>query len=279
MQVNLLKHLELALKRVGREPPFRMFAKELLRVLPVSARTKSEWDAAARPAYLHGVLSAAELATAQGVPEIAVIEFGVAGGSGLLLLQEYAGMVEAETGVKIHVYGFDSGSGLPATTGDYRDHPDQWKPGDYPMDEARLRAKLAARTHLIIGNIADTVAQFAQAANFPPLGFIAIDVDLYSSARDALKILTLPGRRLMQVPIYMDDTDFIFSHRFAGELLAIDEFNSENKAVKIDQWHGIANRRAFPENSWLRKMYVAHDLVAISGTVLKRAAGQLPLHA
>ncbi len=53
-----------------------------------------------------------------------------------------------------------------------------------------------------------------------------MDVDLYSSTMDALKVLTLPGsRRLHRTFIYMDDVELIFCHKFAGELLAIDDFN------------------------------------------------------
>jgi hypothetical protein len=88
---------------------------------------------------------------------------------------------------------------------------------------------------------------------------------LYSSTRAALQILTIPGKQmLLRVPIYFDDVAELHSHRFAGELLAIAEFNAVNDTVKIDQWRGITEGRAFPENGWLKRMYLAHDLKAIS---------------
>ena len=97
----------------------------------VSARTRALWDLSKRPAYLVGVLAAAEQALAQGVSAISVIEFGVAGGEGLIALQNEAAAVESETGVEIKVYGFDMGPhGLPRFIGDYRDHPDAWQAGD-----------------------------------------------------------------------------------------------------------------------------------------------------
>ena len=68
----------------------------------------------------------------------------------------------------------------------------------------------------------------------------------------------------MHLPMYFDDVKRIFNHRFAGELLAIDEFNAINENVKIDRWRGITEGRAFPESDWLERMYVAHDLEAIS---------------
>jgi hypothetical protein len=256
-----------SLFRAAKEPPFRLLAKQILRVWPTSIRLKSEWDAIGRPNYLAGVLAGADQAGREGISEISVIEFGVAGGQGLVALQEIASAVEKETKVGISVYGFDTGHGLPELTGDQRDHPDRWLAGDYKMDEQALRARLTKDTTLVLGEVKDTVAHFVSKVQHSPLGFIAIDVDLYSSTRDALQVLSLPGKRtLLHVPMYFDDVKRIFNHRFAGELLAIDEFNATNENVKIDRWRGITDGRAFPESDWLNRMYVAHDLEAISRT-------------
>jgi hypothetical protein len=46
------------------------------------------------------------------VSEISVFEFGVAGGNGLVALQNYAEIIEQQTGVKMRVFGFDTGHGL-----------------------------------------------------------------------------------------------------------------------------------------------------------------------
>src|SRR5262249_52994541 len=109
----------------------------------------------------------------------------------------------------------------------------------------------------------------------PPVGFFAFDLDLYSSTAQALRILSLPGRRTLDhVALYFDDTEHSISHRFAGELLASDEFNRDNDEVKIDGWRGLRGDRPFPEAGYLRKMYMAHDLRAISARVLDRG----PLH-
>ena len=251
--------------KILKEPPLRLLVKGLYGVLPVSTSTRALWDISPRPNYLSGVLLAARQARDQGVPAISVIEFGVAGGNGLVAMQSEAEAVERETGVQIKVFGFDNGpGGLPEFIGDHRDHPDAWHPGDYPMDEAKLRARLAPRTTLILGNVRDTVPAFVRDGNAPPVGFISIDVDLYSSTMQALQILTLPGRKLlMRTFIYFDDVELPISHRFAGELLAIDEFNDANSTIKIDQLRGFNINRPFPEKSYLRMMYVAHDLEAI----------------
>src|SRR5262249_14914275 len=145
--------------RIAEEPPFRLLTYFLVKRFSASIRSKDRWAAVERPQYLAGVLAAADLARASAVPEISVIEVGVAGGSGLVALQSYAQLVEAETGVRIRVFGFDTGEGLPELCGDYRDHPDQWRASDYRMDVEKLRARLNGSTTLVLGNIRDTVPQ------------------------------------------------------------------------------------------------------------------------
>jgi hypothetical protein len=91
------------LSKLIREPPFRLFFKALYGVLPVSIETRALWDISPRPypQYLNGVLLAAQQANRQKVDEISVVEFGVAGGNGLIALQEEAAEVERATGVHI----------------------------------------------------------------------------------------------------------------------------------------------------------------------------------
>jgi hypothetical protein len=272
------KKLEL-ITRLLMEPPFRILTRALLKQVRVSVKTRALWGLSIRPAYLLGVLTAAEQALKQKVPEISVIEFGVAGGDGLVILQREAEAVEREIGVGIKAYGFDLGSqGLPTFIGDYRDHPDWWKPGDFPMDEPTLRARLTNRTTLVLGNVRDTIHGFFEKFQPPPIGFVSFDLDLYSSTRDALQIFTLPEKRMLwHVPLYFDNIEFLFNHRFAGELLAIREFNEKNSHVKIDRWYGIRAGRPFPETPFLEKLYVAHDLEAMSKVVLERDSVTLPL--
>ena len=66
-----------------------------------------------RPHYAYGVFSAAQLAKSLGLPGISVVEFGVAGGRGLRALEKISALVEQDTGVRINVVGFDSGTGMP----------------------------------------------------------------------------------------------------------------------------------------------------------------------
>ena len=268
-----------AMARLAKEPPFRIFARALLKGLPVSVRTRALWELSLRPAYLAGVLAAADQARRQGLDQISVIEFGVAAGNGLVALQTDAEAIEAEIGVRVKVYGFDMGAGgLPAFAGDHRDHPDWWRPGDFPMNEATLRTRLTDRTTLILGDVKDTVPEFFQRCHPPPIGFVSFDLDLYSSTRDALRIFALPDRTMLwHVPLYFDDIDFLCNHKFAGELFAIDEFNAQTCDIKIDRWYGVKEGRPFPERGFLDKLYVAHDLKAVSAVALNREIREIPL--
>jgi hypothetical protein len=40
---------------------------------------------------------------------------------------------------------------------DYRDHPEQWQQGDFPMDIDKLRRALPAYSETFIGDVADAV--------------------------------------------------------------------------------------------------------------------------
>lgn len=279
--MRLWNTVRTATSRLASEPPFRILARALLRHLPVSIETRARWELSPRPEYLVGLVAGAQQARRQGISEISAVEFGVAGGAGLIALQEEGERVARELRVAVRVYGFDMGAaGLPSFIGDHRDHPDLWRPGDYPMDVAGLTPRLGPRTSLVLGPVERTVPLFAAEHHPPPLGFVAFDLDLYSSTRDALRLLTDPAvPRLWHVPLYFDDIQPFAGHRYAGELLAIDEFNAGDGGVRIDRWHGLSHDRPFPERGFLERMYVAHDLTALGQVRLARPAAHLPLSA
>jgi hypothetical protein len=81
------------------------------------------------------------LAKRLGHSKISVIEFGVAGGNGLVNLEMHVSEIEKLLNVEIDIFGFDTGGGLPPPK-DYRDLPYYWKPGYFAMDEEKLRKKL-----------------------------------------------------------------------------------------------------------------------------------------
>ena len=99
------------------------------------------WDAVPRPHFAYGMYHGADQARALGLDAISVLEFGVAGGNGLVAMEELAGQITAELGVRIEIYGFDTGAGMPAPQ-DYRDMAYVWQPGAFEMDVPALEARL-----------------------------------------------------------------------------------------------------------------------------------------
>ena len=86
-----------------------------------------------RPHYAYGIHRAIDAADRLGFKEVTVIEFGVAGGNGLLALERHAEYLGKKRNFKVNVVGFDSGTGLPSSL-DYRDQPYRWSGGFYGMD-------------------------------------------------------------------------------------------------------------------------------------------------
>jgi hypothetical protein len=261
-----------ALSRLAYEQPFRILAWAWLRLTASDPEIRARWGISPRPEYLFGLYHAALQAKLENARSFSAVEFGVAGGRGLVAMQNEAAAVEAALGIEIKVFGFDSGGGLPNFIGDYRDHPDEWKPGDFPMDVPALKSKLdARRTELILGDVAATVPEFVERTDVPPIGFVSYDLDLYSSTRDALVLLNHTKRRtLFRVLLYFDDIVSIFNHQWAGEFLAIDEFNAHSADFKIDRWHGVKHDKPFPERKYWDKLFVGHDLARISAFSVAR---------
>src|SRR3954451_22788552 len=106
-----------------------------------SYRTKIAWDLVIRQQYAYGILRAADLAREQGRDAVTVVEVGVASGAGVMNMALIAENVSRLTGVSITVHGFDTGTGMPAPV-DYRDHPDLYAEGDFPMDFGALQTIL-----------------------------------------------------------------------------------------------------------------------------------------
>jgi hypothetical protein len=254
--------------RLASEPPFRLLTRWFVQRFCEKVETRARWGVDPYPYYQYGILTGANSAKRDGRPAITVIEFGVASGGGLLAMERHARAIEHTTSVKIAVIGFDSGAGLP-TFCDHRDHPDLWKPGDYRFDISAVEKQIdQRRTRIIVGDVRETVPAFLQSGDFAPIGFVSFDLDIYSSTIAALQILGAEARRVLrQTPLYFDDIDFINNHRWAGELLAIREFNNTYENVKIDKWYGIRIGKPFPEAHYWNKMMVAHDLSAISSYV------------
>ncbi len=224
-------------------------------------RAKIAFDLLVRRQHAYGLLKAADDARARGLRRVTVVELGVASGTGLLNLCELSARIGEETGVEFRVAGFDSGEGMPQPT-DYRDHPEIYKEGWFPMNRAALERSLPANAELHLGPVAETIPSFVETLGpAAPLGFATVDVDLYSSSRDALRLFDgRPEAYLPCLPVYVDDLALSTHTRFAGELLAIREFNEAHELRKLDWDWNLANSRVFKRAEWLTHMFKLHVL-------------------
>jgi len=94
-----------------------------------------------------------------------------------------------------------------------------------------------------------------------PLGFISIDVDLYTATVAALRCLTNdPNKYNPAISMYFDDVGFFFANDWAGELAAISEFNSEHEFRKIGPDRSLPGLHPTKMESWYPSMYVCHIL-------------------
>jgi hypothetical protein len=187
--------------------------------------------------YIWGVLQGAALGKVLGLERISVIEFGVAGGEGLLAMEKTAERVEEMVGIGIDVYGFDAETGLPKPE-DYRDIPNEFLEGQFPMDKKELEKRLR-RAQLKLGPVKETVPTFMESKP-APVAFVSIDLDLYSSTRDALELFGAEDPLLLpRVLCYFDDIlGFTYSD-YNGERLAISEFNAAHSMRKLSPLYGL----------------------------------------
>lgn len=223
-----------------------------------STRQKIEYDLIPRNAYSFCILKAADLAKESGADRVAILEFGVAAGAGLLNMCYIADKVTKETGIGFEIIGFDSGVGMPPPR-DYRDHPEKYFTGDYPVtDKDALVRSLPPNARIYFGPLTETL-KAAEAEITSPLGFISIDVDYYWSTLEALQILNwAPERYLPWVPMYFDDVQDLEDTPFAGELAALHDFNQQGVMRKVSPMNFLAKRRIFKHAIWHDQVYFAH---------------------
>jgi hypothetical protein len=238
-----------------------------------------------RPQYAWGAVFAAAQARALGHKQVALLELGVAGGTGLVALETIAMEVATKTGVRLAVYGFDTGRGLPAVT-DPHDLPHLYAGGDYIMDVEKLKVRLRPETQLVLGDVAETIAAFLDQPH-PPVGFISFDLDLYTSTRDAMQILRGPiplAHCLPRVVCYMDDIMALTQADINGERLAIREYNEAHYPCRaISPVYGLRYHLGWPHSrtQWPDMMFWASFLDHPDHGVCDRLAdgAQAPLRA
>ena len=212
-----------------------------------------------RPHYGYCVWQGALLAKKLGYGRISVLEFGVAGGRGLMNLEYHAEEVSRALAIEIDIYGFDTGQGLPAPV-DYRDLPYHWKEGFFSMDAEKLRGRLK-RAKLVVGDIRETAQSFCADYDPAPVAAIMHDFDYYSSTARALEMFDAPEKYFLpRVFCYFDDTigsETELYNDYTGERLAINEFNLAHDTKKIAAPYHLLARRI--RETWHSQIFIYHD--------------------
>ena len=226
-------------------------SKRIMEILDSIPQTPMPWDEAAvqlhqlrldvlrigRPQYLYGLLCAARTAQAIGEKCFTAIEFGVAGGRGLIAMERYAEIIEKKQNIQVQIVGFDASSGLPSSTNPL-DCPFAFRGGEFPMDEEKLRSRIK-RAELRLGDVAQTVQDFIK-GSFAPIGFVSNDLDLYTSTRDSFALFHAKSQCLLpRIAMYFDDLIGYPYTTINGEWAAIKEFNAISPHRQIGQIYGL----------------------------------------
>jgi hypothetical protein len=226
-----------------------------------SFRSKVEWDLVNRNHYAYGLLNAADQALEAGLKSFTAVEFGVAAGEGLINMCSISARLEKATGVRVNIVGFDSGTRMPPPK-DYRDHPEEFQAGDFPMNQDKLRSHLPPNCQVIVGPVRETVRDLLKnsVTETSPLGFVAFDLDYYSSTKEAMALLedTNPAKYLFLPVLYFGDVVLPNYNNWAGELLAINGFNAEHQLIKIEQYRFLRSRRMLKNARWIDQIYLLH---------------------
>ena len=199
-----------------------------------------------RPHYETVLYESCKVAKKLGHDDLCVLELGVADGNGILSLIKYKRIIENELNVKIKVYGFDLGTGLPEIK-KKEDLPFFWKQGDYKSGGFEKLNNIND-VKIYQGDIKNTILDFAN-SNTSKIGCIFFDLDLYSSTESFLSnINNLEKYLLPRTLCYFDDL-YVADNcvdNTNGELLAIAEFNKQNSNFQLGKPIDHLNDFKFP---------------------------------
>lgn len=202
-----------------------------------------------RPYYGYCIFKAAKEAIMLGYNKISIIEFGVAGGNGLVNIEYHCKKFKetVNSNFEFEIYGFDLEIGLPEPK-DYRDIPHSWSAGWHKMDRKKLEEKLD-NAKLIIGDVAETTKTFFEQNKPAPIGVIFFDVDYYSSTMNCFNILDTEDNNLLpRIYCFFDDLHTI---EYVAGRAAINDFNTNNKMRKFAK---------APEKRRIQNIYLSYGL-------------------
>jgi len=252
---------DLLLRILSYPQPFRVaLARKIVRRFSLfSYQDRLAICAIERPHYGHCIFQAAQLAARLNYPRISVIEFGCGGGNGLINAEMHISEIAKIFPVEIELYGFDTGEGLPCGK-DYRDFLHYFKSGLYNMNSSDLKTRLT-KAKLVLGDVKDTCKTFFAQYDPAPIGCVFHDLDFYSSTSEALTLFEADSAHFLpRIFMYFDDikgTNTWLVSEFAGQALAIEEFNKKHSFKKIS-----ANRcmpYMYPDQWWADEIYIYHD--------------------
>ena len=208
--------------------------------------------------YGYCIWHSALLAKKLGFNEMSVLEFGVAGGNGLVAIAEETKKIQKELGIRIQIWGFDLKTGLPAPS-DYKDLPYWFKQGLFTMNEEALRKKVP-QANLVLGDVKDTCSDFGEKHHPPVIGCIFFDLDLYKSTKNSFEIFNNQQWCLPRVFCYFDDiigTENVLYNEYTGVLLSIKEYNEEQSTRKLAKNQHLIIKE--PQVPWHWQIYIHHD--------------------
>ena len=104
------------------------------------------------------------------------------------------------------------------------------------MNRERLQRALPPNAQLVLGDMQETVpAWLAGRDGSTPIGFVSLDVDYYSSSKDALEVFAgAPELYLPRTVVFLDDIEHPSHNSACGELLAVREFNDVQQVRRIE---------------------------------------------
>jgi len=225
--------------------------------IPYEIRLNHDW--VGRPWYGYCVFHAAKMAKRLGYKSISILEFGVAGGNGLVNIEKHIKQIKKIFDIEFEVYGFDMGTGLPKPSNE-KDLSYHWQEGFFEMQQDELEAKLNF-SKLVLGDVKDTCPTFFSSHNPAPIGCVFIDLDYYSSTMEALKIFDAdPSYLLPRIYCYFDDilgSENELYNEFSGELAAINHFNEARDDKKIAKLRCLYERKV--RRGWNEMIYSFHS--------------------
>lgn len=213
-----------------------------------------------RPHYALGLILAAHQAKELGYKKISVIEFGCWDCDGLIDLENYINDIKNFIDIDFSVYGFDLGDGHPDYNNDSRDRHYELSKGDYPFKKKDNLKKLTI-SKLILGDVKNTIVNFTKNENISeaPIGFISLDLGLYTSTNNALKLLNEDSKFFLpRAIIYSDNNYFVLDNE--GDRLAINDFNLNSKK-KISQITELAEQLSM---SWPKWIFLGKRMLCLS---------------